>query len=55
MIKRLVKKLGDRVECVVFDALYGNITELLYALVQKKVSFVGDVKENLRVFLKEPC
>jgi len=55
MINRLIKKLGDRVECVVFDALYGSNTELLYALVQKEISFVGDVKENLRVFLKEPC
>lgn len=54
MIKRLFKKLGDRVECVVFDALYGSNIELLYTLAEKEISFVGDVKENLRVFLKEP-
>lgn len=55
MIKKFFKKQGDKVECVVFDALYGSNTELLYALVQKEISFVGDVKENLCVFLKEPC
>jgi SRSO17 transposase len=55
MIKKFFKKLGGRFECVVFDALYGSNPELLYVLMNKKISFVGDVKENLCVFLKEPC
>lgn len=54
MMKRLFKKLGSRFECVVFDALYTSNPDLLYELMNKNISFVGDVKENIRVFLKEP-
>lgn len=54
MIKRLFKKLGARFECVVFDALYTSNPDLLYELMNKNISFIGDVKENIQVFLKEP-
>lgn len=55
MIKKFSKKLGDRFECAVFDALYTSNPDLPYELMKKKISFVGDVKENTRVFLNEPC
>lgn len=55
MIKRYFRKLGSRFECAVFDALYTSNPDLPYELMRKQISFVGDVKENIRVFLKEPC
>lgn len=54
MIKGLYKKLSVPVECVLFDALYGNSTDLLYQLFKHKIPFVGDIKKNLTVFLGHP-
>lgn len=54
MIESFFQKLGDRFQCVAFDALYTSNPDLLYELMTKNISFVGDVKENLRVFLREP-
>ena len=54
MIKKLYKKLSKDVECVVFDALYGNCIELLKYLVDRKVPFVGDVKKSQTIYLKQP-
>jgi integrase/recombinase XerD len=50
MIKRLFKKLGARFECVVFDALYTSNPDLLYELMNKNISFIGDVKETFKYF-----
>lgn len=54
MIKSLFKKLTNDVECVVFDALYGSHIELIVQLKAKRIPFVGDIRENLNVFLSEP-
>jgi len=54
MIKKLYKKLSADVECVVFDALYGINVDLLWQLKMKGIPFVGDVRENLSVYLSEP-
>ena len=54
MIKRLFKRLSQDVECVVFDALYGNCTDLIFQLHSRGIPFVGDVRENLTVFLTKP-
>jgi SRSO17 transposase len=54
LIKKLYKKLSKDVECVVFDALYGNFVDLLHQLRVLEISFVGDVRENLTVYLTEP-
>jgi SRSO17 transposase len=55
MIKNLYKRLSGEVECVVFDALYGINVDLLWQLKLKKISFVGDVRENQSVYLSEPA
>jgi SRSO17 transposase len=54
MIKRLYKKLSGDIECVVFDALYGINVDLLWQLMNKKIPFVGDVRENLSIYLSKP-
>ena len=54
MIKALQKKLSKSIECVLFDALYGNATDLLYQLYKQRIPFVGDIKKNLTVFLGQP-
>ena len=54
MIRKLHRKLSSDIECVVFDALYGNYVDLLYRLMMRKIPFVGDVRENLTVYLTEP-
>jgi len=55
MIKKLYKRLSADIECVVFDALYGINVDLLWQLVVKEIPFVGDVRENLSVYLSEPA
>ncbi len=55
MIRKLYKKLSGDIECVVFDALYGNYVGLLWQLMSQKIPFVGDIKENLTVYLTEPA
>lgn len=54
MIKRLFKSLAQDVECVVFDALYGNCIDFIVHLKSKQIPFVGDIRENLTVFLNKP-
>ncbi|NOS56436.1 MAG: IS701 family transposase [Cyclobacteriaceae bacterium] len=54
MIKKLYKKISKDVECVVFDALYGNTVGLLRQLMILEIPFVGDIKENLTVYMREP-
>lgn len=54
MIKKLYKKLSADIECIVFDALYGNSVGLLRQLMLLEIPFVGDIKENLTVYLTEP-
>jgi SRSO17 transposase len=44
MIRKLHKKLSGDIECVVFDALYGNYVGLLWQLMSQKIPFVGDIK-----------
>lgn len=53
MIIKLFKKI-KQLEYVVFDALYGSSIELLEALIKKKIPFVGDVRENIIVYLNRP-
>ncbi len=53
MILKLYKKIKE-VEYVVFDALYGSSTELLAELIKNKIPFVGDVRENIIVYLSPP-
>jgi SRSO17 transposase len=55
MIKKLYKRLSADIECVVFDALYGISIDLLWQLAVKEIPFVGDVRENLSVYLSEPA
>jgi len=54
IIKTLFKKYSTDLECVVFDALYGCKTDLLYQLAKLKIPFVGDVKGRFDVYLSEP-
>lgn len=54
MIKRLFKKLSQDIECVVFDALYGNCIDFIFQLHARHIPFVGDIRENLTIFLTEP-
>lgn len=54
MIKSLFKRLSEDIECVVFDALYGNCIDFIFQLHSKRISFVGDIRENLTVFLTKP-
>ena len=53
MIIRLYKKIKS-LEYVVFDGLYGSSIDLLATLMHKQIPFVGDVKENITVFLSLP-
>jgi len=54
MIKKLYKKLSGDIECVVFDALYGNNVGLLLQLMMLQIPFAGDIRENLTVYLTRP-
>lgn len=54
MIRRLYRSLAQDVECVVFDALYGNCIDFIVQLKTKQIPFVGDIRENLSVFLDQP-
>lgn len=54
MIKRLFKSLSEDIECVVFDALYGNCIDFICELQYRNIPFVGDIRENLTVFLDKP-
>jgi len=53
MIKQLYKRIPAR-QCVVFDALYGNNVDLLYQLKNLTIPFVGDIRDNLTVYLSQP-
>jgi SRSO17 transposase len=55
MIRSLYRSLVQDVECVVFDALYGNCIDFIVQLKTKEIPFVGDIRENLTVFLDQPC
>jgi len=54
MIRSLYRSFAQDVECVVFDALYGNSIDFIVQLKAKKIPFVGDIRENLTVFLDQP-
>lgn len=53
MILKLYKKI-KQLEYVVFDALYGSSIELLAELINRKIPFVGDIRENIIVYLTKP-
>jgi len=54
MIKTLQMK-GVKFDYVGFDALYGSSIGLLQALDDDGVSFIGDARDNLKVYLNHPC
>jgi len=53
MIKDAINR-GFKFSWVGFDALYGMDLSLLQALDAMKVTFMGEVRKNLRIFLEEP-
>ncbi|MCR6642593.1 MAG: IS701 family transposase [Sporocytophaga sp.] len=53
MILKLYKKI-KQLEYVVFDALHGSSFELLEQLMKRRIPFVGDVRENITVYLTSP-
>lgn len=53
MIKKLYKQL-PKAKGVVFDSLYGDNIDLLHQLINLQIPFVGDIRDNLRVYLQEP-
>ena len=55
LINKLYKKLSADIECVVFDALYGNYVGLLWQLMSRKIPFVGEIRENLTMYLTVPA
>lgn len=48
------KKRGIGFDYLGFDALYGSSFELIETLDQEAIRFIGDVKDNLQVYLTEP-
>jgi SRSO17 transposase len=53
MILRIHKKIKN-LEYVVFDALYGSCMNALDILMKNKIPFVGDVRENITIYLAAP-
>ena len=53
MIKKAINE-GFKFSWVGFDALYGMDFSLLSALDELKVTFMGEVRKNLKIFLEEP-
>ena len=48
------KARGTRFDYVNFDALYGSSLQLLHTLDKESINFMGDIKENIRVFTQKP-
>ena len=53
MIHKMAKKIKG-LEFVIFDALYGSCTELLASLIESKIPFIAEVRENITFYLQEP-
>jgi SRSO17 transposase len=49
-----IYKKVKSLEYVVFDGLYGSSIDLLATLINKKIPFVGDTKENGTIYLSIP-
>jgi len=48
------RKKGTHFDFVSFDALYGSSLVIVSSLVANGIFFLGDIKENMHVFLEEP-
>ena len=48
------KKRGVRFDYLAFDALYGSSFDFIDSLNSAGISFIGDVKENVSIYLQEP-
>ena len=48
------KQRGTRFDYLGFDALYGSSFDFIESLNNEGLLFIGDVKENVRIYLKEP-
>lgn len=53
LILKLYKNI-KQLEYVVFDALYGSSFDLLEQLIKRSIPFLGDVRENITVYLSPP-
>jgi SRSO17 transposase len=53
MILDLLEK-GVKFDYVNYDALYGSSKSMVETLVEKGIRYVGDVKQNMLVFLEKP-
>lgn len=48
------KSRGTGFDYVNFDALYGSSIQLLDTLEKESINFMGDIKENMRIFTQKP-
>ncbi|MEM6806540.1 MAG: IS701 family transposase [Bacteroidota bacterium] len=48
------KRRGIDFDYAGFDALYGSSFDFIETLDKEGISFIGDVKENIRIYLSEP-
>lgn len=48
------KKRGVRFDYLAFDALYGSSFDFIDSLNRAGMRFIGDVKENVSIYLQEP-
>ena len=53
-IIRNLKAQGVKFDYIGFEALYGSSFELIESLDQDMLSFIGDVKENVHLFIEKP-
>jgi hypothetical protein len=48
------KKNKVNFDFVNFDALFRSGLQLLYSLVENEILFMGDIRENIKVYQEEP-
>jgi SRSO17 transposase len=48
------KKNNVNFDFVNFDALYGSSIQLLDSLIQNNILFMGDIRENMKIYQQEP-
>lgn len=53
MILNLLEK-GVAFDYINFDALYGNNKSMIEELMEKSINYVGDIRQNMLVFLEKP-
>jgi SRSO17 transposase len=53
MIQRVVARFQG-LDFAIFDALYGSSTTLLGSLIEDKIPFIGEVRENQTFYLQKP-